>query len=247
MSNSTNNNKEFTPDPLGFNVIGAPLTAGVFTVTVESILERLTSLAQNSLGNVQCKIDSWVDDDVTSYNEVTKRHESPIRVSFQVWIKKNNPNIIKDGEGNDFVDSVRNPSESLKTFIKTYCLDSDNDIKTLLHKKGGMYVLLVDPRKLMSILFDKDGEGYNDAVNDEEKIERNMDLRVIALYNNEDPIKVLRGSRIRREKPELTGFLVIKTYAKNGGFNNGTFRPAYNTHRDRDDRDNYGKKKSKDF
>lgn len=199
MSNSTNNANPKNVDPLGFNVVGAPLTAGVFTVTVESILSRLDSIAQHYLGNVSCKIDSWVDDDVTSYNEVTKRHESPIRVSFQVWIKRNNPNIIKDGEGNDFVESVRNPSEKLKTFIETYGLDSNNDIKNLLHKKGGMYVVLVDPKKLMSIMFDQDGEAYKDATGTE--LDRYMDLRLIALYNNEDPIKVLRGSRLRRESP----------------------------------------------
>lgn len=225
-------------DPLGFNGVGLPLTAGVYSVDYKSVLNKLTDIARYYLGNdVNAKIEYWVDNESTNYDPETKRHTSPNRVSFQVWMKRDNPNITKSGDGNEFVDSVISYSENLKTFIRYYGIDNDQNIKSLLNKRGNAYVILVDPAKLFAIMFDMNASAYKDATGD--SVDRFMEIRAEALYDNEDPIKALRNIRGRkRERPELTGFLVIKTYGKLGSFSNGTFRPAFNTHKDKDrDRD----------
>lgn len=224
-------------DPLGFNPSGLALTAGVFSISYKDVLNRLQEIGNFYLGDAKAKIEYWVDNDVSSYDPDTKKHSNSNRVSFQIWIKKDNPNLSKVNGENDFVDSVISYSDSLKSFIKDFGIDNDNNIRTLLNKRGNAFVLLVDPTKLFASMFDMNGTAYRDATGSQ--LDRYMEIRTECLYDNEDPIKALRNIKgRRREKPELTGFLVIKSYAKLGSFSNGTFRPPLNTHKHHeDDRD----------
>lgn len=234
-------------DPLGFNAAGMALVAGVFSVPYEQALKRLDDVAKFYLGDVTAKIEYWVDNDSSSYDTESKRHSASNRVSFQVWMKKDNPNLTKNSDGNDFIDAVISYSEDLKTFIRTFGVDNDQNIRALLNKRGNAYVILVDPSKLFAAMFDMTGNAYKDATSNQ--LDRPVEIRTECLWDNEDPIKVLRNfkDRRRREKPELTGFLVIKTYAKLGSFSNGTFRPPLNTHknRERDEDNNEFRKKFK--
>lgn len=230
MSNANNN----ACDVLAYNTCGCPLTMAAFTISKEDVEKNITALAATYIdGEFTVKIDTWVDDKNSEYDTESKQNRRAFQTSFQVWIPKSNTNIVQNvvGKDNVFVDGIPQYNEDFKKFVNMYGIQGDKD-KPLneLGKKGKYIIVLLDPNKIFTLLFDARNVKYNEN-NPQNKCNKPVEVIISNLYDNENPIDVLTGKADRRRYRNLTGFIVKKYYASINNGNLERYRPAYQPRR----------------
>lgn len=245
--NENNNNnaqhKAKIPDVLAYNNCGVPLYAGIFTMTREEVENQIRTIVLSFLNiklddkSVQVVITAFKNDR-TKYDEETKSNVADFSTEFQVRFPEKHSAIAvtdKAANNNVFLSGRTEYTDSFKNFVNTYGIQSDkgNAIDAVnKHKK--QVIVLLNPERLFSTFFDTKNKRYNEE--NQQKCTRQMKVRIKNLYDHEDPLATISGAprRIRSNSSgdaNLTGFVIIKTYADLGSDTPYKYRAAYSARR----------------
>lgn len=229
MSNTNN-----VCDVLAYNTCGCPLTMAAFSISKSDVESQIEALAATYInGDFSVKIDTWIDNKNSEYDTENKQNRRAIQTSFQVWVPKSNTNIIQNviGKDNVFVDGIPQYDDDFKKFVNMYGIVGDKgNALNELGKKGKYIIIVLDPNKIFSLLFDAKNVKYNEDF-PHAKCNKPVDVFISNLYDNENPIDILTGKIERRRYRNLTGFIVKKYYANIGNGQLESYRPPYNSRR----------------
>ena len=231
MSEKQQNN---VVDVLSYNPCGVPLAMAAFTISKADVEDQIRSLAESYIsGEFLVKIDTWVDQKISEYDESSKSNRKPLITSFQLWIPKSNSSIIKNiiGKDNEFTDGIPEYTDGFTKFVNMFGYKGEkNDPLKELGKHGKYIIVIIDPSRLFGHLFDSNNKAYN-SIYEDNKCNRAINVVVSNLYDHENPVDVINKRNDKRRMKTLTGFLVKKYYANMNTGNFDTYRPALNTRR----------------
>ena len=209
--NKNNAKKGAIPDVLAYNNCGAPLYSGIFVIDRKVIENQIAGIVQSYMKDLNAKdiqvVITAFRDDRTRYDEESKSNVSDFRTEFQVRLPERNAAVSKaDSAAAGAIEGVNK------------------------HKR--QVIVLVNPEKLFGTLFDTKNTRYNEE--NAQKCTRLIEVRIKNLYDHEDPLSVIGRNAQRRivsnsqGDANLTGFVVIKSYADVNSDTPYRYRAAYN-------------------
>lgn len=234
------NKKKAGPDVLAYNNCGAPLFSGIFVISRAEIENQIAGIVSAALPDISPKAIQVVitafKDDRTKYDEETKSNINDFRTQFQVRLPEKDRAVSKAdaaAANNVFLSGRTEYTEELKNFVNTYGISGDkgNAIENVSrHKK--QVIILINPERLFSSLFDVKNARYNAEA--PQKCTRPVKVRIKNLYDNEDPLNVIANNGQRRIRTNangdanLTGFVIVKSYADLNSDAPFRYRAAFN-------------------
>lgn len=247
-NNEENNNKREhkakVPDVLAYNNCGVPLYAGICVMTREEVENQIRTIVMSSLDidvkdskSVQVVITAFKNDR-TKYDEETKSNVAEFTTQFQVRLPENHSAVAvadKSANNNVFLSGRTEYTERFKNFVNTYGIQSDKgNAIDCINKHKRQVIVLINPERLFSTLYDTKNQRYNEENN--QRCTRQIKVRIKNLYDHEDPLAAISGAprRIRSNSSgdaNLTGFVIIKTYADMGSDTPYKYRASFNAKR----------------
>lgn len=238
--NKNNAKKGAIPDVLAYNNCGTPLYSGIFVIDRKVIENQIAGIVQSYMKDLNAKdiqvVITAFRDDRTRYDEESKSNVSDFRTEFQVRLPERNAAVSKADSaaaGNVFLSGRTEYTEQFKNFVNAYGIQGEkgNAIEGV-NKHKRQVIVLVNPEKLFGTLFDTKNIRYNEE--NAQKCTRLIEVRIKNLYDHEDPLSVIGRNAQRRigsnsqGDANLTGFVVIKSYADVNSDTPYRYRAAYN-------------------
>lgn len=238
-------NKKNAQDVLAYNNCGVPLFTGLFLVDRKVVEKQIEGIVRSYMKDLSDKdvqvVITAFKDDRTKYDEKTKSNVSGFRTEFQVRLPEKNAAVSKTDSaavGNVFLNGRTEYTEQFTSFVNAYGIKTEKgNVIEGINKYKHKIIVLVDPEKIFNTLFDTRRNIHYNEDNPSQKCTRDTECRIRNLYDYENPINAIIDGVQRRVRTgshgdaNLTGFVVLKTYADVNSERPFEYRAAFNARR----------------